>query len=116
MKKITWTLFFFVLGFACSAQAQQSPTREQCNSSVEFLSQNRDNLSTIPFKKLFLMEKEMFTCSKLYKEWSYSLADATISQFQLARCEDFINKHKLDDAFFKEDEEAVAKALAAPAK
>ncbi len=100
-----------ILAFATpslSAQTQQ-PTRDLCTSHVVMVGQHPEKLQSLSFRDLFVLEKEMFACSQVYKEWSFSLADATITQLQLRRCEEFISEHNLDDAFFKEDEDRSSK-------
>ena len=104
-------LAVLILGFATlSLYAQtQQPTREECTSQVVMVGQHPEKLQSLPFRDLFALEKEMYACSRVYKEWSFSLADATITQIQLQRCEEFISRHNLDDAFLKEDEDRVGK-------
>jgi hypothetical protein len=88
---------------AQSQEAQHSPTRKQCDSIVQSIGKTPGKLRSMPFKKLHEAETVVFNCSKTYQLYAYSVADATISQFMLERCEDFIHDRELDDSFFAWD-------------
>lgn len=92
-----------VLGFGGAAHAQQQPTREQCDSVVKLMGETPGKLRSMPFKKLFDAEKFVFDCASRYKSYSYSVADATLSQLMLERCEEFIHERELDDKFLARD-------------
>lgn len=84
-------------------EAQQPPTRQQCDSIVTSIGATPGKIRSMPFQKLHEVETLVFNCAKTYKVYSYGFVDATISQAMLERCEDFIHDRQLDDSFFAWD-------------
>jgi hypothetical protein len=94
---------------APSQQKRKSLTKEECDSIVTSVGTTPGRLRSMPFRKLHETEVVVLDCVKTYKLYAYSVADATISQFMLERCEDFIHERELDNDFFTWDEKLYGK-------
>jgi hypothetical protein len=96
-------LVFIATPVPAHAEDVRTPTYQQCEADTKALGQHLDKLMAMSFKQLFTVEKEEFACAKEYKNYAFSEADATITQLQLTRVENFITEHKLDSQFLEED-------------
>ena len=110
--KYKFAIFLFLFGAVFTTQSREAPkaqTREECDSLVISVGNTPGKLRSMPFARLHEAETALLECVNTFNLYEYSVADATISQVMLERCEEFIHERKLDDSFFAWDEKLYGK-------